>query len=677
MLRTLLFIVSILPYPLRRDLRTNFYRYYFAAVYNIKNNNLSAAEEAAALAQNIAREKREAFLASYITGCIKAAKSSWSPARYYLENALNIADSKKDSILIEPWLLYVYYNDDGLYSTYELAKKFNSGIKDEKVFKALFLVDEERYDDALTVLKGMNNHEANYIKAYVYYKEGRSDSALVYLSKLDTLNDIEKMFYATLLYEDAEYRHAYSLIKGTPKSDVYTIVLQALIESKLESDRLIETYKKYRNLLKGKREFGKIALVTAGMYFKKRQYSRAVWVLEDAMPYLRGEERLRAMYYLGTSYVFLKRYANALKIWDDFLKNPDNHYDYAHFQAGRCAYELELDSIAKEHLLRIHDTSAYYFWGLYLTARGLLRQDIKSPALGLLSFIAQYPVERSLKRRVYYNLAKLLIENREFDTASVYLKKLTQLGFEGADIDSAEYLYEYCRLQEGKYQNPVELNLVFTSKYTKNPLVPALLNEVYTYYIARGKRDSALFVLMRLRRVAPESIYIKELSGFLSGLKDSVILKTVIDSVKDNGSDEERLVLANRLIKLGDGALAIDILEGVSNKNKRRALLLFARAYDVMGRVPERKLVLSEVFPPFDSIGDIAFEKLSSLTLKTEGMDSFYVLILNPDVPDTLRVNVLKRAIQELLDSGDTLNALELKSRLKEITGSDDSMEGN
>lgn len=670
-------LIGILPYPLRRDLRTNFYRYYFSAIYNIKNGNLDEAEEIANLTKNIIREKKEAFLSFYLLGCIKAAKSDWSAAKYYLENALDVADNRKDSIVIEPWLLYVYYYDDGLYSTYEEAKKFNSGIPEERVYRALFLVDEERYKDALNILKGLNNHEADYIRSYIYYKTGQIDSALYWLSVLDSLNDVEKVFYSTLLYEKGEYEKSYSLIKTVPKSDVYSVVLQALIESKLKSENLFQTYKKYRDLLRGKPEFGKIALITAQMYFERKDYGKVVSILEDVMTQLNEDERKKAMFYLGTSYVFLKRYANALKVWEKLVNEDREHYDYTHFQMGRCAYELELDSIAMENLLRLHDTSAYYFWGLYLTARVLLRLKSENHAMKLLGYITSYPVERSLKRRVYYNLAKLLLRRGEWDSAGTYFNRLVHLGFEGWDIDSAQYLYEYCLLQTGKYRNPVELNLAFTRKYPKNHLVTSLLDEVFTYFMTENKIDSAFSMLFMLRHVAPDSIYIDRFKKFVENLDDTLLLNRLIDSVKNSGYDAERLILAKKLIELSDGARAIDVLEGVSNEHRRNALLLFARAYETMGRSQEEELVLKEAFPPFDSTGSAAFMKLSSLKLKTEGMDSFYSVVFTNRVPDSLKIIVLKEASEDLLDGGDTLNALEIRSRLKELEGSDDSMEGN
>lgn len=661
-------MIGILPYPLRRDLRTNFYRYYLSAVHSIKNGNLDEAEEVAALARNIIREKREAFLSFYLTGCIKAIKGDWSSAKYYLENALNIAESREDSIYVEPWLLYVYYNDEGLYATYELGKSFRSGIPEERVYMALFLVDEERYPDALNILDGLNTHEANYIRAFIYYKLNKPDSALHWLSTLKDMNDIEKVFYATLLYNEGKYKKAYKMIKGTSKSDVYQVWLQALIESKLKSDNLFLTYQKYKTLLEGKPEFGKIALITAKMYFEKKEYGKVVNILEDIWTSLSGEDKNEALLYLGTAYVFLKRYATALKIWRLLLQDKD-HYDYVRFQLGRCAYELELDSVAMDNLMRVHDTSAYYFWGLYLVARGLIRLHSKRNALYLLEYIANYPVERSLKRRVYYNLGKLLIEKKKWDSAAFYLKKLLQLGFSGWDIDSAEYLYEFCMLQTGQYKSPVELNLVFTKKYPDNRLVPLLLDEVFTYYLTRNKKDSAFYILFVLRKKTPSSMYFKEFKKFINtlNLKDTQLLRNLVDTIKSEGTYQERRILAEKLIELSDGVSAIDVLEGVTKTHRRDALLLFAKAYEVMGQMPEEELVLKEAFPPFDSIGCKAFKKLALIKLKSEGMDSFYAIVFSEKVPVPLKMEVLKEASEELFANGDTLNALEIRSRLKEL----------
>ena len=172
-------------------------------------------------------------------------------------------------------------------------------------------------------------------------------------------------------------------------------------------------------------------------------------------------------------------------------------------------------------------------------------------------------------------------------------------------------------------------------------------------------------------------MYINKFKEFIESLNDSALLESLVDSVKNNGTDDERMVLAEKLIELSDGPEAIDVLEGISNKRRRDAILLFARAYNVMGRFQEEALVLKDAFPPFDSVGSEAFKRLSSIILKNEGMDSFYTFVFAPYVPDTLRISVLQSAIRELLNSGDTLNALEVKSRLKEFEGSDDSLEGN
>ncbi len=680
MIKAALILITILPYPLRRDLRTNFYRYYFGAVYALKSGDIGRAKEMASSAYNTIRNEREAFLSFYLLGTIEAYQNTWSRAKYYLENAFDLAKSHKDSVLLEPWMLYVSYYDNGLYSTYELAKSFNTNIPAERIFKALYLVTEERYNDALEVLGNIEGHSANYIRSYVFYKKGVLDSALFYFSKLDSLNNIEKTFYATLLYLNGDYKKAHSIIKHAEKNDVYAVLLQAIVESKLGSEELLETYKKYKDVIIDKPEFGKIALMVTALYFNKKKYKRVVDVLEESLPHMNESDRKRALFYLGTSYVLLKRYANALKVWEEYLKFPGNYYDYAHFQLGRSAYELELDSIAKEHLIRLHDTSAYYFWGLYLYARVLMKEKLYDLAGPLLSYVSEFNVERLLKRRVYYNLGKIFVRREKWDSAKIIFEKMLQLGFEGDDVNSAQYLYEYSKFHLGEYPGPVELNLQFAEKYPDNPMVPKLLDEVITYFTTKGKIDSLWYALLKRRSFEQDSAYKSEFKGFLDFLrdKDTLLMDSLINVVKNSGTDFEKIALARKLIDMGRAGTAIDLLQSVSDKQKRSALLLIAEAYDSTGKMEEKTLVLKDVFPPYDSLGQQGFSELAISILKTEGIDSFYNLVLNRhDVPDSLRIGVLKRASMELIMEGDTLNALELKSRLKEFTGDKDALETN
>ncbi len=680
MMRTILILLSVLPYPLRRDLRTNFYRYYLRSIYSLKSGNVDRAEEMANAAYSTVRNKKEAFLALYLLGTIKAYKNSWARAKYYLENALSLAESRDDSVLLEPWMLYVSYYDDGLYSTYELAKSFNTAIPEEKIFKALYLVSEERYEDALQVIGNISGHNALYIRSYVFYKMGMLDSALYYMSGLSEFNNIERLFYATLLFLNGDYEKANSVVKLVEKNDVYSVLLQALVESELGSDDLVKTYNDYKDILMNKPEFGKIALMVAEMYFKHKKYRDVVNVLDESIEHMEERDRKIALFYLGTSYVLLKRYAGAVKVWKEYLKYPDTgHYDYAHFQLGRSAYELELDSIAKEHLIRLHDTSSYYFWGLYLYSRILIKENLYNLAQPILAYITGHKVERSLRRRVYYNLGKIFVKWQKWDSAMVNFRKMLQLGFKGSDIDSAEYLYEYCRLQLGEYSGPVELNLEFSKKYPHNSMVLSLLDEVFTYFMTASKIDSAFSVLLKRRALASDSIYEVEFKTFLEALKekDTFIVDSLVNVIRSKGTDFEKMLLAKKLMSMGKYMGAIDILQGVSENKKRLALLLIAKSYDSMGKKGEKELVLRDIFPPYDSVGTAAFGELAISLLKNEGIDSFYNLVFGKNVPDTLKVEVLKRASSELIIEGDTLNALELKSRLKEITGDKDAVEEN
>gem|GEM_PF-4861755 len=673
-------MLSVLPYPLRRDLRTNFYRYYLRSIYSLKSGNVDRAEEMANAAYSTVRNKKEAFLALYLLGTIKAYKNSWARAKYYLENALSLAESRDDSVLLEPWMLYVSYYDDGLYSTYELAKSFNTAIPEEKIFKALYLVSEERYEDALQVIGNISGHNALYIRSYVFYKMGMPDSALYYMSGLSEFNNIERLFYATLLFLNGDYEKANSVVKHVEKNDVYSVLLQALVESELGSEDLVKTYNNYKDILMNKPEFGKIALMVAEMYFKQKKYRDVVNVLDESIKHMQERDRKIALFYLGTSYVLLKRYAGAVKVWEEYLKYPDTgHYDYAHFQLGRSAYELELDSIAKEHLIRLHDTSSYYFWGLYLYSRILIKENLYNLAQPMLAYIAGNKVERSLRRRVYYNLGKIFVKWQKWDSAMVNFRKMLQLGFKGSDIDSAEYLYEYCRLQLGEYSGPVELNLEFSKKYPHNSMVLSLLDEVFTYFMTASKIDSAFSVLLKRRALASDSIYEVEFKTFLEALKekDTFIVDSLVNVIRSKGTDFEKMLLAKKLMSMGKYMGAIDILQGVSENKKRLALLLIAKSYDSMGKKGEKELVLRDIFPPYDSVGTAAFGELAISLLKNEGIDSFYNLVFGKNVPDTLKVEVLKRASSELIIEGDTLNALELKSRLKEITGDKDAVEEN
>lgn len=677
MFRIFFILLSILPYPLRRDLRTNFYRYYFEAVYHVKSGNITEAEEKADIAYNTVRNKEEAFLSLYLLGMIKAYQSSWSRAKYYIENALMLAKSRKDSMLIEPWMLYVSYYDDGLYSTYELVKSFNTNIPEERIFRSLYLVEEERYDEAIAMLGDISMHSANYIRAYVYYKKGMLDSALYYIEKLAEFNNIERTFYATLLYLNGDYTKAHEVIEETEKSDVYSVLLQALVESKLGSEEIVKTYTKYRDILINKPEFSKIVLMVAGMYFKRKDYRGVVRVLEESIDWMDEVDKKKALFYLGTSYVFLKRYANAVRTWQEYLKYPDINYDYAHFQLGRSAYQLELDSMVKEHLIRIHDTSSYFFWGLYLYARLLLKNKMYDPAKTLLTFIEGHKVERSLRRRVYFNLGKIFIKEKMWDSAQVIFNKMLNLGFVGPDVDSAEYFYEYSKFRLGEYLSPIELNLKFSEKYPDNIITLGLLDEVITYFMTFGKMDSVYFALLKRRALAQDSIYESEYSAFLNALgsKDTIVLDSLMGVIGIEGTDFERLELAKKLMNLQRNVDAIDILQGISGNNKRLSLLLIAKAYGLMGKVAEMNLVLNDIFPPYDSIGGEAFKEFAVNVLKVQGIDSFYTILMNNDVPDSLKSVVLKKTISILLMNGDTLNALEFKARLKELTGDKDAME--
>ncbi len=678
MIKSILLLVSILPYPLRRDLRTNFYRYYFKAAYEFRSNHIDVAEETAQLAYNSARNHNEAFLSLYLLGAIKSAKGEWQRAQNALENALSLAKSLKDSVLIEPWLLYVYFYNDGLYASYQLAKSFNTNIPEERVFKGLYLIEEERYDDGLVILRGLKGNTVDYMRSFIFYKKGMLDSALYYISKITTLNNVERLFYATLLYKNGDFKKSHEIVKTVEKNDVYSVLLQILVENQLKSKELIKTYKKFKDILVSTPSFGAVSLMVAKMYFSQKKYNRVVDILDEGIPYMDTSSKKESLFYLGMSYIYLKRYASAFKTWEEYLNyKDDTHYDFAHFQLGRSAYMLELDSIAKEHFIRLHDTSALYFWALYLYSRILLKAKSYKLAMPLLSYIANFNIERSLQRRVFYYLGKISINERNWDSAITYFKKVLSLGFKGMDIDTAEYLYEYAKLQKGMYASPIELNVSFSEKYPENHMVSSLLDEVLTYYMTKGKADSAYDVLLKRRKISTDSTYMSEFNAFLDmlTLKDTVCVHALVDFIEKNGTDFERIELGNKLIEMGMYDVAIDILKDIASKNNRRALFLVAKAYKNMGKTDESNLVLKEVFPPYDSLGMQSFGELALSVLLEQGIDTFYKLVFNKDVPDSLRAKILRRASLKLMQRGDTLSALELKSRLREIIGEQDTLE--